>query len=270
MTGDVTAPLRRGFDISVPHCARVYDYWLGGKDNFAVDRAVGDAMIRAVPDMRHTAHDNRRFVHRVTRDLASEEGIRQFLDIGVGLPRPPNLHEIAQHIEASARIVYVDNDPLVLAHARALMPSHPEGRVAYIDADLRQPTTILTDTTLHDTLDLTRPIGVTLIAVLMLLPDIDDPWTHVEALRDALPSGSCLAISHPTADFNPEQVNAATAAATAAGMPLGARTHEEVLRFFGDWEIFDPGLCPVAAWRPDHQLERSETAYYWAGVARKP
>jgi hypothetical protein len=270
MTDDVTTPLRRRFDPSVPHCARVYDYWLGGKDNFATDRALGQAMIRAVPDMRHIAHDNRRFVHRVTRDLTAEEGIRQFLDIGVGLPRPPNLHEIAQHIEPSARIVYVDNDPLVLAHARALMPSHPHGRVAYIDADLRQPATILTDPTLHDTLDLTRPIGLTLIAVLMLLPDTDDPWTHVEALRDALPSGSCLAITHPTADLHPDQINTAAAAATAAGMPLITRTHEEVLRFFGDWKLLKPGLCPVAAWRPDHPAYDPQTAYYWAGVARKP
>jgi hypothetical protein len=150
------------------------------------------------------------------------------------------------------------------------MSSHPNGHVAHIDADLRQPATILTDPTLHDTLDLTRPIGLTLIAILMLLSDTDDPWAQVEQLRDAMPSGSCLAITHPTADFNPGEVNAAVAAATGAGMPLVVRSREAVQRFFGDWELLDPGVCPVSAWRPDEPIAEAEAAYYWAGVARKP
>ncbi|GIF11310.1 SAM-dependent methyltransferase [Actinoplanes teichomyceticus] len=259
-----------GVNINVPHSARIYDYWLGGKDNFAVDRAVGDAMMQAIPGMRYMAGENRKFVHRAARDLVVEEGIRQFLDIGTGIPTRPNLHEIAQGIAPETRVVYVDNDPIVLVHARALMLSSPQGRSEYISADLRDPRSILEDPALRDTLDLTEPVGLTLIAILMLLADEDDPWGKVEALRDAMPSGSCLAITHPTADFNPDEVNTAVAAATGAGMTLVARSREAVARFFGDWELLEPGLVPVSAWRPDSHVENQQAAYYWSGVARKP
>jgi S-adenosyl methyltransferase len=256
--------------INVPHSARIYDYWLGGKDNFAVDRAVGDAMIQAVPGVRYMAGENRRFVHRAARDLVAKEGIRQFLDIGTGIPTSPNLHEIAQQIAPETRVVYVDNDPIVLAHARALMISSPRGRSECIAADVRDPRSILTEPALSETLDLTEPIGLTLIAILMLLADSDDPWDRVAELRDAMPSGSCLAITHPTADFNPDEVDRAVAAATGAGLTLVPRTKESVQRFFGDWELLEPGLVPVSGWRPDEPLERPEAAYYWAAVARKP
>ena len=259
-----------GVNINVPHSARIYDYWLGGKDNFAVDRAVGDAMVKAIPGMRYMAGENRKFVHRVARDLVAKEGIRQFLDIGTGIPTRPNLHEIAQELEPEARVVYVDNDPIVLVHARALMISKPEGRSEYISADLRDPESILRDKTLRDTLDFGRPIGLTLIAILMLLADEDDPWGRVAALRDAMPSGSCLAITHPTADFNPAEVEEAVAAATGAGVTLVARDRESVARFFGDWELLGPGIVPVSGWRPDEPVESPEAAYYWSGVARKP
>ncbi len=259
-----------GVNINVPHSARIYDYWLGGKDNFAVDRAVGEAMIKAIPGMRYMAGENRRFVHRVARDLVAEEGIDQFLDIGTGIPTRPNLHEVAQKLVPSARVVYVDNDPIVLVHARALMISKPEGRSEYISADMRDVDSILGDPVLADTLDLRKPVGLTLIAILMLLADADDPWSSVAALRDAMPSGSCLAITHPTADFNPDEVNEAVNAATAAGMTLVARSKEAVERFFGDWEILEPGVTPVSAWRPDEPVDNPEAAYYWAGVARKP
>ena len=254
----------------MPHSARIYDYWLGGKDNFAVDRAVAEAMIQAIPGMRYMAAENRRFVHRAARDLVAKEGIRQFLDVGTGIPTRPNLHEIAQGEAAEARVVYVDNDPIVLVHARALMISTPEGRSEYISADVRDPASILTDPVLRETLDLTRPVGLTLIAILMLLADEDDPWSSVAALRDAMPSGSCLAITHPTADFAPDEVAQAVAAATGAGMTLVARTREQVQRLFGDWEMLEPGLVPVSVWRPDAAVEQPEAAYYWAGVARKP
>ncbi|GGN34570.1 hypothetical protein FHR83_005979 [Actinoplanes campanulatus] len=259
-----------GVNINVPHSARIYDYWLGGKDNFAVDRAVGEAMIQAIPGMKYMAGENRKFVHRAARDLVAKEGIRQFLDIGTGIPTRPNLHEIAQRIAPSTRVVYVDNDPIVLVHARALMLSDPAGRSEYIAADIRKPRSILDDPALRDTLDLTQPVGLTLIAILMLLADADDPWSKVAELRDALPSGSCLAITHPTADFNPAEVDAAVAAATGAGMTLVARSREAVERFFGDWELLEPGLVPVSAWRPDGKVENPEAAYYWSGVARKP
>jgi hypothetical protein len=150
------------------------------------------------------------------------------------------------------------------------MISKPEGRSEYISADIRDADSILRDRVLTDTLDLTRPVGLTLIAILMLLADADDPWASVAALRDAMPSGSCLAITHPTADFNPDEVNAAVGAATAAGMTLVARSKDAVERFFGDWEILEPGVTPVSAWRPDEPVDNPEAAYYWAGVARKP
>jgi hypothetical protein len=265
--GEVAPP---GVNINVPHSARIYDYWLGGKDNFAVDRAVGDAMIKAIPGMRYMAGENRKFVHRAARDLVVEQGIHQFLDIGTGIPTRPNLHEIAQEIAPDARVVYVDNDPIVLVHARALMISSAEGRSEYISADIRDPESILRDKTLIDTLDLSRPVGLTVIAILMLLADEDDPWAKVAELRDAMPSGSCLALTHPTADFNPAEVDEAVAAATGAGMTLVARDRAAVLRFFGDWELLEPGLVPVSGWRPDEPVAEPDAAYYWAGVARKP
>ncbi|MBU2663373.1 SAM-dependent methyltransferase [Actinoplanes bogorensis] len=259
-----------GVNINVPHSARIYDYWLGGKDNFAVDRAVGEAMIKAIPGMRYMAAENRKFVHRAARDLVEKEGVRQFLDIGTGIPTRPNLHEIAQKIIPSARVVYVDNDPIVLVHARALMVSTPEGRSEYISADIRDPRSILDDKVLRDTFSFDEPIGLTLIAILMLIADDDDPWTTVAALRDAMPSGSLLAITHPTADFAPDEVGEAVTAATNAGMTLVARPRADVERFFGDWEMLSPGLVPVSSWRPDEPVDNPEAAYYWAGVARKP
>ena len=259
-----------GVNPNVPHSARIYDYWLGGKDNFAVDRAVGEAMMQAIPGMRYMAGENRKFVHRAARDLVAKEGVRQFIDIGTGIPTRPNLHEIAQRVAPECRVVYVDNDPLVLVHARALMISTPEGRSEYIPADLRDPQSIVNDKVTRETLDFSRPIGLTLIAVLMLLADEDDPWAAVTALRDAMPSGSCLAITHPTADFAPDEVAQAVAAATGAGMTLVVRTKDEVQQFFGDWDLLEPGLVPVSAWRPDNPVGDPEAAYYWAGVARKP
>jgi hypothetical protein len=259
-----------GVNVNVPHSARIYDYWLGGKDNFAADRAVGEAIVKAIPGMRYMAGENRRFVHRVARDLVRRQGIRQFLDVGTGIPTRPNLHEIAQGIAPQTRVVYVDNDPIVLAHARALMISSDEGRSEYVSADLRKPGSILTDPAVQHTLDLAQPVGLTLIAILMLLGDADDPWGKVAELSDAMPSGSCLAITHPTGDFAPAEVEQAVAAATAAGVTLVARTEQAVRRFFGDWELLDPGLVPVSAWRPDALVEDPKAAYYWAGVARKP
>jgi len=259
-----------GVNINVPHSARMYDYWLGGKDNFAVDRAVAEAIIKAIPGMRYMAGENRKFVHRAARDLVAKEGIRQFVDIGTGIPTRPNLHEVAQQIAPETRVVYVDNDPIVLVHARALMISTEEGRSEYVSADIRHPESILTEQVLAETLDLTKPVGLTLIAILMLLSDEDDPWSLVDQLRDAMPSGSVLAITHPTADFNPDEVGQAVAAATGAGMTLVARTREQVQRFFGDWEMLEPGLVPVSGWRPDEPVDNPEAAYYWAGVARKP
>jgi hypothetical protein len=260
-----------GIDTSVPHSARMYDWWIGGKDNFAADRAMGATFAEAIPSIRTMAQANRDFMHRVVRYLAGEAGIGQFLDIGTGIPTRPNVHEIAQETDPQARVVYVDNDPIVLVHARALMVSGERGRTAYIDADLRAPQKILSDPTLTETLDLGRPVGLLLVAILMLLADQDDPWGRVATLLDALPSGSYVAITHPGQDFNPEAMAAVVAAATGGGMTLVPRVRADVARFFDGWELVEPGCVPVLAWRPaGGQPADPGAAYYWAGVARKP
>jgi SAM-dependent methyltransferase len=257
--------------VSIPHSARVYDWWLGGKDNFAADRAMGEEFIRVIPTMRAMALENRKFVDRAVRYLVQEAGIRQFLDIGTGIPTSPNMHEAAQSLAPEARVVYVDNDPIVLAHARALMISTEVGATRYIEGDLREQEKLLTDPVLTDTLDLGQPVGLMLVAILMLLMDDDDPLRHVRDLMDALPSGSHLAITHPGRDFNPEAVAATVELAAKGHIPYAPRVRSEVVRFFGDWEIVEPGVVPVMAWRPDGGPPADpNAAYYWSGIARKP
>ncbi|MEU1419763.1 SAM-dependent methyltransferase [Kitasatospora sp. NPDC005751] len=262
---------RFGVDTSAPHSARVYDYWLGGKTNFPPDRAMGQAIEQAVPSVKAMAKENRAFQGRAVRYLAREQGIRQFLDLGTGIPTSPNTHEIAEAVSPGTRVVYVDNDPIVLAHARALMVSTPASRTTYIHADLGKPAELLGDPALTSTLDLDRPVGLLMIAVLMLVADEDDPWAKVAALRDALPSGSCLALTHPTQDFDPASVAKVAEAARAGGMTLVPRTRDEVAAFFDGWELIEPGVAPVMGWRPDGEPPADPTAaYYWGGVARKP
>jgi len=190
---------------NVAHPARVYDYWLGGKDNFPADRALAEHIMQAIPTMRAMAAANRAFLVRSVRYLAGEAGIRQFLDIGTGIPTSPNVHEVAQAAAPDARVVYVDNDPIVLAHARALLKSQDVGETAFILADLRQPQAIIDDPTLGATLDLTEPVALLMVAVLMYFRDSEDPnpYGMVATLLDRLPSGSYLAVSHPIADFDP-------------------------------------------------------------------
>jgi hypothetical protein len=232
---------------------------------------MGAAMIQAIPGLREMAAENRRFVHRVARYLIAEAGIRQFLDVGTGIPTAPNLHEVAQQLAPETRVVYVDNDPIVLVHARALMVSIPQGHSECIHADLREPAKILADATLTDTLELNQPVALTLIAILMLLRDEDDPIGKIRVLMDALPSGSYLAITHPTQDFNPAEMAAAVAAATHGHMTLVPRNRTEVERCFDGWELIEPGLVPVMGWRPEGEPPADDkAAYYWAGVARKP
>jgi len=259
-----------GIDTSRPHSARVYDYWLGGKTNFAVDRAMGEAVEQAIPTIATMARENRKFLGRAVRYLAGEAGMRQFLDIGTGIPTEGNVHEIAQQIAPEARVVYVDNDPIVLAHARALMVSGDMGRTAYIHADVREAKQILANPALTEILDLSQPVGLMLVAVMMLVPDHDDPWGKVDTLRDAMPSGSYLAFSHHGVEFNPEAMAGNVAAAAQGGVTLVPRTKEDVQRFFGDWELVEPGVVPVMAWHPDTSPDDPDAAYLWAGVARKP
>jgi S-adenosyl methyltransferase len=259
-----------GIDTTIPHSARMYDWWLGGKDNFASDRKLGELFIQAIPTIRTMAQENRGFMHRVTRYLA-KQGIDQFLDIGTGIPTRPNLHETAQKVNPEARVVYVDNDPIVLVHARALMISDQRGRTEYIHADLSEPGKILTDESLTSTLDLNRPVGLVLIAVLMLLSDEEDPWGKAKELMDALPSGSYVAITHPGQDFDPDAMAAIVHAAQQGHMTVVPRVKEDVARFFADWELVEPGVVPVMGWRPDGEPPADpNAAYYWAGLARKP
>jgi hypothetical protein len=260
-----------GIDTSVAHSARMYDWWIGGKDNFAADRAMGAAFAQAIPSIRTMARENRNYLERVVRYLVGEAGIRQFLDIGTGIPTQPNVHEVAQLINPDARVVYVDNDPIVLVHARALLVGGDPGTTAYIDADLREPEKILTDPTLTASLDLSRPVGLLMVAVLMLVSDEDDPWGKARTLMDAVPSGSYVAISHPSQDFNPDAMAGVVTAAERGGMTLVPRTRADVERFLAGWELVEPGMVPVMAWRPEGEPPVDpDAAYYWAGVARKP
>lgn len=258
-------------DTSVAHSARVYDHWLGGKDNFAADRALSEAMVHAIPTLPAMARANRAFLARAVRYLAAEAGIRQFLDVGTGIPTAGNTHEVAQEIAPDSRILYVDHDPIVLAHARALMTSTPQGKTEFIMADLREPEAILADPAVARTLDLQQPVALMLVAILMYFHDSEDPQGMVSTLIDALPSGSYVAITHPTADFDAEAFTAASAAAKYAGITLVSRGQADIERFFTGLDIVDPGVVPVMAWHPEGEPPADPTAaYYWAGVARKP
>ena len=257
---------------NVAHSARVYNYWLGGKDNFAADRTLGDAIIKAVPSTVFGARANRAFLGRAVRYLAAEAGIRQFLDIGTGIPTADNTHEVAQAAAPDSRVLYVDNDPIVLAHARALMTSHPAGSTAFIHADLPDPDKILNDPKLLATLDLGRPVALMLIAVLHFLTGEDNPRGIVSTLLDALPSGSYLAITHLTADFvSPEEAAVAKAAGRDAGVMYAPRTLAEVTEFFSGLDLVDPGVVPLLDWRPDGGAPESpRAASVYAAIGRKP
>jgi hypothetical protein len=264
--------LPQDINTDVAHPARVYDYWLGGKDNFPADRALAEHIMEAIPTMRTMAAANRAFLSRAVRYLAEEAGIRQFLDIGTGIPTSPNVHEVAQAVAPDSRVVYVDNDPIVLAHARALLTSQEAGETSFIGADLQQPKSILDHPTLTSTLDLSQPVAVMLVAVLMYFRDTDNPnpFEMVATLLEAMPPGSYLAITHPTADFNAEAMGGAVAAAERSGVTLVPRNQAETEEFFAGLDVVDPGVTPVLSWRPDKPPDDPRSAYYWAGIARKP
>lgn len=232
------------------HSARMYDFYLGGKSNYAADREAAAQALAALPGGAAPAVENRAFMHRVTRVLA-ERGIRQWLDVGTGIPTPPNLHEVAQQVAPEARVVYVDNDPIVLAHAQALLASTPEGETSYIQADITDPEAILGSPELARTLDLGQPVVLSLMAVLQFVPDEYDPYGIVSRLLSALPSGSALALSQPTPDFAPEAWAAVTKAYTDAGTKVQLRSRAEIERFFTGLELLDPGITVAHRWRPD-------------------
>jgi hypothetical protein len=257
------------FDTGVAHVARVYDYWLGGTDNFAADRVAGEKTVEVYPGIRLSARANRAFLARAVRYLAGAEGIRQFLDIGTGLPTANNTHEVAQAAAPESRVVYVDNDPLVLAHARSLLTSGAEGVTAYLDADLRDTGKIIEQAA--ETLDFTQPVAIMLMAVLHYIPDEAQAHQIVARLLESLPAGSFLTISHAGADLFPEDMGAFEESLNRylPGDPHTARTHDAVARLFEDTELLEPGVVRVSEWRLEpHEVAHVHTTL-WGGVGRK-
>ena len=255
-----------GFDPSVAHPARIYDYWLGGKDNYAADRLAGEEVLRSVPVLAAGARANRAFLGRAVRYLAGETGIEQFLDIGSGLPAAANTHEVAQAVAAGARVVYVDSDATVATHGRALLGSSPH--TAFIEADLREPQVILAQA--GRALDLSQPVAIMLLLVLHLIPDSDRPHDLVAHLMSAVPPGSALAISHPASDIMPEQVAAGRRDFNRLStMPMTGRSREQVARFFEAMTLADPGLVQPQQWRQPYDQDSKTSIPAWCGVAIK-
>ncbi|MDI3388039.1 SAM-dependent methyltransferase [Streptomyces sp. B-S-A8] len=252
----------------VAHNARVWNYWLGGKDHYTVDKEVGDQVTAMYPSIGEVARADREFLGRAVRHLAGEAGIRQFLDIGTGLPTAANTHEVAQRIAPDSRIVYVDNDPTVLAHARALLTTSPEGATAYVDADAHDPDLILRAAA--DTLDFDRPVAVILLGILNFVLDTEQATDIVRRLVDAVPSGSYVVVTHPTLELG----GAGNAEAMAfwnenAKPPITARTGQEIAAFLDGLELLPPGLVSCSRWRAEEGTEPQQVAQYGA-VARKP
>jgi hypothetical protein len=262
--------VRAGIDTSVAHTARVWNYWLGGKDNFAVDRQIGDRIIAQMPEIVDIARAVREFLVRVVRYLAGEVGIRQFLDIGTGLPTANNTHEVAQATAPECRIVYVDNDPLIMAHARALLTSTPQGVTDYVQADLRDPDTILAEAA--PTLDFVQPIALMLLGIMEHILDDDEAYAIVNRLLDALPSGSYLVMADPTTDIGGEvMVEAIRFWNENATPPIKARSWQEYTRFFDGLELLAPGVVSPSLWRPEpSDLGVLAEVSNYCGVGRKP
>jgi O-methyltransferase involved in polyketide biosynthesis len=266
MTDPVAEQLSK-LDTTVAHSARLWNYLLGGKDNFAVDREAADQVLTYMPELVQSARFNREFLGRAVRFLTGEAGIRQFLDIGTGLPTANNTHEVAQASAPESRIVYVDNDPMVLVHARALLTSTPQGATDYIDADLRNPDAILEDAGM--TLDFDRPVAIMLLGILNFVVDDDQAQAIVRRLVSAVPSGSYLAISHPTMEVNPEAVDRAMQMWNSSGSaPITARSPQGIAAFFEGLELLEPGIVTCSQWRPDGNDTTPCSEY--AGVGRKP
>ncbi|MET7682448.1 SAM-dependent methyltransferase [Streptomyces sp. NPDC005423] len=256
---------------SQAHPARVYNAWLGGKDNYPADQEAAELASVANPEIVPAVRANRAFLGRAVRELSTKAGIRQFLDIGTGIPAADNTHEVAQRLDPGARVVYVDNDPIVLAHARALLVSTPDGATDYLEADLRDVDRILTAAA--RTLDLSQPVGLMLVAILQYVPDRDDPHAIARRLLDALAPGSHLVLSHPAADIGAEEVAESMrvynerAADHAGATP---RPHAEVTRFFDGSELLDPGVVQLPAWRPDPEdVPAAGPLPMWCGVGVK-
>ncbi|NYH42092.1 hypothetical protein HNR22_001819 [Micromonospora jinlongensis] len=253
-------------DTTVPHSARIWNYWLGGKDNFEIDRQAGEQVRQLFPAMIETARESRAFLSRAVRFLAGEAGIGQFLDVGTGLPTADNTHEVAQRVNPRSRVVYVDNDPMVLAHARALLVGSPEGLTRYIHADLREPAAVLRQAAEH--LDLTRPVAVLLFGVMGHVGDDDEAVAIIRTLLDAMPSGSYVALSDGT-DTSAGVVESHRQYNESGALPYHLRSPQRLARFFEGLELVEPGLVPFTHWRPEHDGAPTDLDGYCA-VGRKP
>jgi SAM-dependent methyltransferase len=263
-----------GIDTTKPHSARMYDYFLDGKDHYAADRETAEMAIASWPSVRTAVRENRMFLGRAVRYLVEKEGVRQFLDIGTGLPSANNVHEVAQAAAPECRVVYVDNDPIVLLHARVLLASSTQGRTAYIQADLREPGKILASPEVGQTLDLTQPVALMLVAILHFVTDDDRPGPVVSTLLDALPPGSFLVASHVTPEHDPAGVGGLEAAYQAGGVATRSRTAAEFSELaFRGLEMIDPGVVLVSEWRrpggSGPAPAPAEVSWY-GGVGRKP
>jgi S-adenosyl methyltransferase len=255
-------------DTSTAHIARVYDYWLGGKDNFTVDREVGDKVLDIHPETALSVRANRGFLARAVRYLAAREGIRQFLDVGTGLPSASNTHEVAQSVAPEARVLYVDNDPIVLVHARALLTSSPEGETGYLDADMKDPDAILAGA--ERMLDFTKPVGIMLVAVLHMLRDEEQPQAIVDRFTGAVPPGSFLVISHLASDVQQDTMaEMGRRLNESMTQHFTMRTRDQVAGFFDGLSLVDPGVVLTHKWRPDSSDDAKTPGVLWAGVARK-
>jgi S-adenosyl methyltransferase len=258
------------FDPVVPNPARMWNYWLGGKDNFAADRELAGRVLEVMPSMPLIARTVRLFLIDAVNQLATVHGVRQFLDIGTGLPTADNTHDVAQRAAPDSRIVYVDHDPVVLTHAQALLTSSPEGTTDYLQADLRDTDTILQGAA--RTLDLSRPAAILLIAVLHFIPDADDPFATVAALMDAVPSGSYLVMAHAANDIAPEAAaEMARRYNEMSSAPITLRSRDQVARFFGGLDLLPPGLVPISRWGLVGHIDATVGGLAgYCGIARKP
>ncbi|MET8830394.1 SAM-dependent methyltransferase [Streptomyces sp. NPDC004610] len=261
---------RRRIKTDQPHTARIWNYWLGGKDNYAVDQAAGDQIRQLHPGIGDYARADRLLLGRAVRHLAGECGIRQFLDIGTGLPTADNTHEVAQRVAPESRVVYVDNDPIVLVHAKALLTSTPQGRTAYLDEDLRNVDAVLEQAA--QTLDFDQPVALMLLGVVIFIEDDEDAYGIVRRLMDALPTGSHLVLTHTITRSDMPDVDAAVAFWNEHGTPkLTQRTPAAVTRFFDGLELLDPGVVSANRWRPDDpQADLPAEVAMFGGVGRKP
>src|SRR5579859_1658884 len=270
MADDTPARPALKLDTTVSHSARIWNYWLGGKDNYAVDREAGDKVAAMLPSIVAQARADRAFLGRAIRYLAGDEGIRQFLDIGTGLPTADNTHQVAQRVAPQSRIVYADNDPMVLTHACALLTSAPEGTCDYVDGDLREPDKILAQAA--RTLDFTKPVALMLLGILHHIPDTEQAYSIVRHLVGALAPGSLLAINHSTSAINGAAMEEAVAHWNQVGTPsMTLRTPEQIARFFDGLDLLPPGVVSCSRWRPDLTVagELPAEVDEFCGVARK-